>query len=780
MKSTPGSPTESDANLARTDPSDVPDDPRLMQAVQEYLQQLEAGRQPDRQEILARYPDLAAPLARCLEGLDLVHQAAMQPRRSTSRSGGAAGRLAAAAVGGSEAIPTNPLGDFMIVREIGRGGMGIVYEAVQLSLGRRVALKVLPLAATLDPKYLQRFHHEAQAAALLHHTNIVPVYAVGCERGVHFYAMQLIQGQALDEVVRQLRRQSGRVDPKSELLVRPAPPEAAARSQDTVPAQTPPAPRPGASSPDAATPVALALSTQRSANTEDFFRTLARFIVQAAEALEYAHQFGIIHRDIKPANLLVDVYGRLWITDFGLAQFHADANLTRTGEIIGTVRYMSPEQASGQRVLLDHRTDVYSLGATLYELSTLEPIFIGRTRHELSQQILHDEPRLPRSIDPAVPIELETIILKAVSKVPAERYGSARELAADLQRYLEDRPILARRPSLLDRARKWTRRHPGMLRAAVVLLVFLAAGSLVSTWLIRTEQNKTREAYRQERERAEEAEKQFRLAQRAVDEMIRLAEEELSDNPFLQDLRKRVLESALTYYQEFCEQRRDDPNAQATLAATRDRVNKFLSDLAVLQGAGQLALLADAGVLDDLQPSEAQRERIAELSHQLEEQRRASFRLFHRLSSAERRERFVELARANEAAVEEILTPRQLGRFRQIALQLQGAAAFRDTEVTRTLELTAEQKKQLRAIETDPTLRTHSWRPGANGIEARKTQAEARAAAEKRIESVLTAKQMKRWRQMTGEPFKGSVPGPPPQIPPPSPPAPEPPRNITD
>ena len=182
-----------------------PGRPRLLQAVHEYLKELESGRRPDRRQWLERYPDLADALLQCLEGLELVHQAAQS-------AGPLSGHLPRLAPGAGEPLLANPLGDFQIVREIGRGGMGIVYEAVQLSLARRVALKVLPLAATFDAKHLQRFRQEAQAAAQLHHTNIVPVYAVGCERGIHFYAMQLIDGQSLDMVVRQLRGQAG-MDP---------------------------------------------------------------------------------------------------------------------------------------------------------------------------------------------------------------------------------------------------------------------------------------------------------------------------------------------------------------------------------------------------------------------------------------------------------------------------------------------------------------------------------------------------------------------------------------
>ena len=468
-----------------TNVADIPDDPRLMRAVQEFLEQLEAGQRPDRQEFIRRYPDLAQPLNQCLDGLELVHKAGVGKKLELSGD-------AWLSVGSGDVLPANPLGDFKILREIGRGGMGIVYEAVQLSLGRRVALKVLPFAATFDAKHLQRFHNEAHAAAQLHHTNIVPVYAVGCERGVHFYAMQLIEGQSLAAVIRQIRQQANRHESAEASLgnvVSPAQPE-----QPMV-AHAPLAqPVKASSNAETGAQVSLTLSSQRSGKREEFFRTAARLIVQAAEALEHAHQFGIVHRDIKPANLLVDAHSRLWITDFGLAQFHADAGLTQTGDILGTLRYMSPEQSCGQRVLVDHRTDIYSLGATLYELVTLEPIFPGENRQQLLHQIIHDEPRSPRSLEKSVPVDLETIILKAVSKNPADRYGSAQEMAADLQRYLEDKPVLAKRPTLLDRARKWSRRHPSLVAAGILLLLLCIAGLLVNNRMIAGEQDKTKDA----------------------------------------------------------------------------------------------------------------------------------------------------------------------------------------------------------------------------------------------------------------------------------------------
>ena len=490
---------------------ELPDDPRLMKAVQEYLKQLEAGKTPNRKELLRRYKDLAEPLARCLDGLDLVHKAG-RPGAAASRA--ATGQTTTGnslgGIGLDGAVPANPLGDFQILREVGRGGMGIVYEAMQLSLGRRVALKVLPFAATFDAKHLQRFHNEAHAAAQLHHTNIVPVYAVGSERGVHFYAMQLIEGQSLAMVIQQLRMQSGRPDLDAE-------DETGSRSRKSAKSRNKSSDdidgseesskmsaeggkqsteKPGATA-NGATQLSMALSTQRTKYGSQFFRRLARFMVQAAQALEHAHQSGIVHRDIKPGNLLVDDHGRLWVTDFGLAHFHDEAGLTQTGDILGTLRYMSPEQASGRRVLLDHRTDVYSLGATMFELATLEPIFPGRNRQELLYQITHDEPRSPRSLEKSIPVELETIILKAVAKNPADRYSTAQEFADDLERYLEDEPILAKRPSLVERTRKWGRRHPSFVAAAMILLVFGVVGFATSTALIAHEQWKTQNAYSQ-------------------------------------------------------------------------------------------------------------------------------------------------------------------------------------------------------------------------------------------------------------------------------------------
>jgi serine/threonine protein kinase len=757
----------SDASLASGLRSGRSGDSRLARSLKEYLAALESGARPDRHAFQARYPELAEQLGVCLDNLEFLRAAAGELHPP----------VVATLPDGDGGVHPGPIGDFRIVRLIGRGGMGTVYEAEQLSLNRRVALKVLPFAAALDPKQLQRFKNEAQAAAQLHHTNIVPIYAVGCERGVHYYAMQYIEGQSLAAVIRELRHnaQVSQPEPSETFLrgprrsaVAPVPGEAGPADRWMTGRDAPAEPAiPPASIPETATAsprsqAASAMTVDNQGRGSRFFRRVAQLGLKAAEALDHAHQLGIVHRDIKPANLLLDVAGNLWITDFGLALFRSGVGLTLTGEVVGTLRYMSPEQALARRDVVDHRTDIYSLGATLYELLTLQPVFDAEDRQEMMHQIAGDEPRGLRHHDPRIPLELETIVLKALAKNPAERYATAQDLADDLQRYLQDRPVLARRPTLLELARKWARRHRSLVISAGAMLGLSLVASVVSTCLIAREHFETKTAYERERRKSQEAQEEraraeqtFRQARRVVDFFAHLGEEELPTMPALNGVRRRMLEAALAYYQEFIDQAGDDPLLQSELAASHHRVETILSELSALEGTGQLVLLGDHAVQDDLGLNPGQRTRVEALGESLSRHWREAFRKFGEAGQEERRRKIIDLARENETVLGQILTPGQERRLRQIVLQVQAPHSFSSPRVIDALRLTSAQREAIRAIQDDLALaRWNYFQTEGDRAGARKKIEEMKRNACEQIVHSLTAEQQAAWRNLTGAPLE--------------------------
>lgn len=467
----------------------------LDQIAEEFADRFRRGERPALAEYIQRYPELEVEIRELIPAVVEVERAepAVQMTATVLRQ----------------------VGDYRIMREIGRGGMGVVYEAEQSSLGRHVALKVLPVGASRpagDGKALERFKREARAAAKLHHTNIVPVFDVGEFDDVCFYAMQFIQGKGLDVVIAELRLlrsvserkkqvtiHGGRQTlalPAQDLPAQVLPAEELARSMLTgrfrardltitiAPEQpapdfvSPPASK--ATIPEAASTMLSPGQTELSAADTDryhYLASVARIGRQIAAALAHAHERGIVHRDIKPSNLLLDASGIVWVTDFGLAKTE-EGDLTSPGDILGTIRYMAPERFKGHS---DPRSDVYALGATLYELLVLRPAFEGCDRATLMAEIASDDPPRPRSLDRRIPRDLETIVLKAMARDPARRYATAEALADDLGRFLENRPIQARRSSSTERLWRWCRRNPAialLLTTVFALLSCLTIGSI--------------------------------------------------------------------------------------------------------------------------------------------------------------------------------------------------------------------------------------------------------------------------------------------------------------
>ncbi|MBI4584486.1 MAG: tetratricopeptide repeat protein [Planctomycetes bacterium] len=425
----------------------------------QYVDRLNGGEKLEAKAILQENPELGKELLEYLEGFI-----------------GAGTKPAA-----SGALGT--LGDYRLLRQLGRGGMGIVYEAYQASMDRRVALKVLPVGAANDAKAFTRFVREAQVAGRLHHPNIVPVYHLGVEGGAPYFAMEYIPGETLAEVLKRFRAASGGLlaDDSSQVLSSISRLFQSGAAREAV-AESPLLGEKTGSEEAASGPSLLRSPRGLEADEVNlqYCLNVARAFIGVGEALQYAHGKGIIHRDLKPSNLMLDREGELRILDFGLAHLEGQESLTRSGDLVGTPLYMSPEQALARRVPLDHRTDIYSLGATLYELLTWRPPFKGRDHRETLNQIAFKEPKALRRLNPRIPKDLETVVLKCLRKDPEERYGTAEALAQDLRRLVRGDPVEARpQPAVVKLLRRALRKKGQLAAVMAALLLILATGLLV-------------------------------------------------------------------------------------------------------------------------------------------------------------------------------------------------------------------------------------------------------------------------------------------------------------
>ena len=475
------------------------------------------------------------------------------------------------------------IGDYKIVREIGRGGMGIVYEAIQQSLGRPVAIKIL-LRTSNEIKQVRRFEREAATAAKLHHTNIVPVFGVGHQDQFHYYVMQLIDGVGFDQVIVALKNPN--VDFPHPQLEK----------------------------------VAKWLPDVNATHNGRYFRSVAKMARSLAEAISYAHNQGTLHRDIKPANLLIDITGHVWLADFGLAKAIESHDVSRTGDVVGTLRYMSPEQFAGKP---DHRSDIYGLGLTIYELLTLQPAYNDASRSHLlfDGSRNHRPPTSPSKLVKHLPRDLETIVMKACSLDPALRYQTAADLEMDLDNFLLDRPIAARPPSAFEKFYKLCKRNPAVAALsslAIVLLLVIAGLSSVAyvranDALAKETEQRTRLEIEQHRSEALRAKTNYTLdiSLLALDKIFeRLTPDTSSTDllstiedsegqeitlrapPILSSETASLLEDMLSVYDRLSKEDADDPRLQLASATAVARVGKIHQQLGALDKASSSFKLA--------------------------------------------------------------------------------------------------------------------------------------------------------------------------------------------
>ncbi len=490
---------------------DLDPDGRFDAIVDEVLAQQRAGQNPQLAEFERRYPDHADQLREIFSTLLLAERmdnerslASCQPFDSDPRK-----------------PPEFPrqIGDFELLHELGRGGMGVVFAARQISLNRRVAVKLLSRHLASDPRFAERFAREARSAARLQHPHIVAVHSNGCELGIAYYSMQLIVGKNLAEVLTGVRKllAEGVASPgiaeneySRRLLAAVGSKLDSPTRRGFMTTKESSLPRQFPDDVDREVPPVSDFRAQESSKIEAHFRlsdqsdrtprgayykNIAALARDVAWALEYAHQQGTVHRDIKPSNLILDRAGDIWITDFGIAKLESEQRMTQAGDVLGTLRYVAPEQLDGVSA---PSCDIYGVGVTLYELATLQPAWTGENHAQIVDRVRSDSVIRPRLIESSIPRDLETVILMAMARNPADRYRSARELGDDLDRFCNDRPIRARKPSSYEAVIRWSRRNQ-LTAGAIAALLFLVAVvvpviTIVYSFKLSTEVSRSHEA----------------------------------------------------------------------------------------------------------------------------------------------------------------------------------------------------------------------------------------------------------------------------------------------
>ena len=428
------------------------DQQKLDKIAEQFSREMRQGNRPSVDAYVARYPDASGQLHQLLTSIAMIEGL----KQASDDSGSTVAQ---------HHLSIDQLDGYRIVREIGRGGMGIVFEAIDQSLNRQVAIKVLPNTLLSEARHLDRFRREAKAAARLRHPNIVSVFGVGQADQHHYYVMDCIEGVNLRQWLEKVTGLSADLVPTRDAAIGDSENIVSLHSSKETSAVGQP-------------PTSIHENHPTETDTAAYFRWVAGIGVMLSDALQYAHSQGTLHRDIKPANLLLDHDGNVSITDFGLAKVAEQQPVTRTGDIVGTPQYMPPESFDGQ---YDAKSEIYALGLTLFELLALRPAISGKNHGELIRNASQGVAIAPRQFNANVPRDLETIVLKSLSVDPASRYTSAAKLCEDLRCFLGDLPISARRSSPIQRARRWARREPAAASLTLATFASLLALAIVAT-----------------------------------------------------------------------------------------------------------------------------------------------------------------------------------------------------------------------------------------------------------------------------------------------------------